>query len=186
MFYSFYRKSLPEETWSFWDAYTSWTGAQRLLRQKWRRLNTLLVMITVLVSLVASLIGMSSIHIRIRFQVDYFSNCVSSETSTNGFQSDFIRKQLVLQYFLIKPHRFAIIVSWTHNSLNCWRTLPFWRHRNFTIISAMCFLVCSLNVPIIFSQRVFFYRLMSFFNAIKLPFVLFCVFWLKFFAISDI
>ena len=139
---------------TFWDAYKSWTGAQMLFRQKWKKLDTQLVLFTVSVKIVASLIGMSSIHLRVGFQVEIFSNW-TPETSAIGFQTDVLRRKMILHFLWLCPADLPSSFRDSYLSLLL-KCASLWRHRRLvSIISSKVFWHVLWKSPC-FSTTLFF------------------------------
>ena len=82
--------------------------------------------------------------------------------------------------------RFIVVLSaWTEMWEICWIVFLFLKIEVFSINSSMGILDFSLNVPLLFSHRIFQYRQMSFFNGIQLHFVCLCILNPVFFAHID-
>ena len=146
-----------------------------LFRQKSTKWDKLLVFFIVLVNANAYLIGMSFFHVLVRFLHCIFyiavllkrlQFCSKSELTTNGEELD-ILCSIVL--------RFVVAISeWTEISKKCSLLFRLRGHQVFSVINLRYVPVCSLNVLILFSHRIFWYPLKSFINAIYLYFQWLC------------
>ena len=179
------KNSRNHGTWlKYWTLKTLYTslepGAQKLLRHKWRKLNTASFNSAVLMKKLYHLLEWV-FHLCFRFQVEVSSYCTFTETFAIWFQKWFDHEQIVFVVFLWNLAFFVDFISArTELYMNCSGVLFFWRHQIFSMTSLRGVLVCSINVPTLFSYKFFSYRLMSFINVIQLYFlcqgVFHCVF----------
>ena len=130
-----------------------------------------------LVKIIASLVGMRLCLLWVTFQVEVFSYCNLAETFENGFQNWFDNEWLQFGVFCWKMDSFVDFISvWTKICKNCSIVILFWRHQIFSMFSLRGILVCSLEMLVLFSHRILYYRLISFRNAMQLHFLSFCEF----------
>ena len=113
----------------------------------------LLFYFIVLMSIVASVIGMS--FFSAMFQVLDWSFLVLTETFAIGFQKWFGHKWIDFGVFCWKMASSVYLLSlWIEICKNCSIVILFWRHRIFLIFSLRGILVCSLKMLVLLSHRI--------------------------------
>ena len=143
-----------EKTWTFWDAFVSLTWCSNIVRPKWRKLAT--------DSLWFDCVDGYSC---LRCWNEFFSSMFQVlgwnflALQCHGNVCNWIPKLIWprLRYFLVfcwnMPRFVHFISALTQICMICSIFILFWRHKSFSIVSLRGILVCSLNVPVIFSQR---------------------------------
>ena len=149
-------------------------GAQTLLRHKWRkRIQLRFTSLYSLIKLHILLEGVSFIYgSSFRFTVLFFRIAELRQRFAIGFRNWFQHECINFRVFCWNMPRFVDLRSaWTEICKICSNVLLFWRNQNFSKVCFRGFLVCSLNVPLFFSQKVFEYQFTSFGNTMQLYFL---------------
>ena len=152
---------------TFWDAYKSWTLCSNVVQTQMKEYGYTLFSFFFFENIVSLLIGLSFFVTASGFKLKFSRDALLSKRlqlysktalTTNGF---------ILDCICWNMPRFVVALSaWTKICKICSFVFLFSRLEVFSMYSLRGILVCSWNVPLLFSHRIFYYQSMSCFNAV--------------------